>query len=115
MIKAIDFVSLDTLGVKLFHMGSKGSSPICGMPKLICVFTGRMLCIIIMCVVHIVNMIRNGVMLIVECMKREIHDHFVYSQEYHFYKYYCYASHLSLTSAIITMFALQMSLKTTSR
>ena len=74
-----------------------------------------MWCNIIMCIVHIVNMIRNGAMLIVECMKRKIHDHFAKSPEYHFYKYYCYASHLSLTSAIITMFALQMSLKTTSR
>ena len=72
----IDFVSLDTLGVKLFHVDSKGSCPIWLMPKLICVFTGRMWCIIIMCIVHIVNMIRNGVMLIVECMKRDIHDHF---------------------------------------
>ena len=71
MIKVIDFVSLDTLGVKLFHVG-----PIWRMPKLICIFTGRMWCIIIMCIVHIVNMIRNGAMLIVECMKREIHDHF---------------------------------------
>ena len=68
MIKVIDFVSLDTLGVV--------SCPICGMPKMICVFTGRIWCIIIMCIVHIVNMIRNGAMLIVECMKREIHDHF---------------------------------------
>ena len=76
MIKVIDFVSLDTLGVKIFHVDSEGSCPICGMPKLICVFTGRMWCIIIMCIVHIVNMIRNGAMLIVECMKRGIHDHF---------------------------------------
>ena len=76
MIKVIDFVSLDTLGVKLFHVGSKGSCPIWGMPKLICVFTGQMWCIIIMCIVHIVNMIRNGAMLIVECIKHEIHDHF---------------------------------------
>ena len=76
MIKVIDFVSLDILGVKIFHVDSKGSCLICGMPKLICVFTGRMWCIIIMCIVHIVNMIRNGAMLIVECMKREIHDHF---------------------------------------
>ena len=76
MIKVIDFVSLDTLGVKLFHVGSKGSCPIWLMLKLICVFTGRMWCIIIMCIVHIINMIRNGVMLIAECMKREIHDHF---------------------------------------
>ena len=64
MIKVIDFVSLDTLGVKLFHVG-----PIWRMPKLICIFIGRMWCIIIMCIVHIVNMIRNGAMLIVECMK----------------------------------------------
>ena len=72
MIKVIDFVSLDTLGVKLFfHVG-----PIWRMPKLICILTGRMWCIIIMCIVHIVYMIRNGAMLIVECMKREIHDHF---------------------------------------
>ena len=76
MIKVIDFVSLDTLGDKKFHVDIKGSCPICRMPKLICVFTGRMWCIIIMCIVHIVNMIRNGVMLIVECMKRNIHDHF---------------------------------------
>ena len=75
MIKVIDFVSLDTLGVKIFHVDSKGSCPIGGMPKLICVFTGRMWRIIIMCIVHIVNMIRNGTMLIVECMKRKIHDH----------------------------------------
>ena len=73
MIKVIDFVSLDTLGV---HVDSKGSCPIWRMPKLICVFTGRMSCIISMFVVHIVNMITNGAMLIVECMKREIHDHF---------------------------------------
>ena len=59
-------------------------------------------------------MIRNRAMLIVECMKREIYDHFTKSPEYRFYKY-CYASHLSLTSAIITMFALQSSFKTTSR
>ena len=77
MIKVIDFVSLDTLGVKLFHVGSKGSRPIWGMPKLICVFTERIWFIIIMCIVHIVNMIRNGATLIVECTKREIHDHFV--------------------------------------
>ena len=76
MIKVIDFVSLDALGVTLFHVDSNGSCPILRMPKLICVFTGRMWCIIIMCIVHIVNMIRNGAMLIVECMKREIHDHF---------------------------------------
>ena len=76
MIKVIDFVSLDILRVKFFHVDSLGSCPICGMPKLFCFFTGRMLCIIIMCIVHIVNMIRNGAMLIVECMKREIHDHF---------------------------------------
>ena len=76
MIKVIDFVSLDTLGAKLFHVDSKGSCPIWWMPKLICVLTGRMWCIIIMCIVHIVNMIRNGAMLSVECMKREIHDHF---------------------------------------
>ena len=76
MIKVIDFVSLGTLGVKNFHVDSKGSCPICGMPKLICVFTGRIRCIIIMCNVQIVNMIRNGAMLIVECMQREIHDHF---------------------------------------
>ena len=63
-------------GVKNFHVDSKGSCPICGMPKLIYVLTGQMWCIIIMCIVHIVNMIRNGAMLIVECMKREIHDHF---------------------------------------
>ena len=74
MIKVIDFVSLDTLGVKHFHVDSKGSCPIWLM--LFCVFTGRMWCIIIMCIVHIVNMIRNGAMSIVECMKREIHDHF---------------------------------------
>ena len=36
------------------------------------------------------------------------------STGFHFYKY-CYASNLSLTSAIITMFALQRSLKTKSR
>ena len=41
MIKVIDIVSLDTLGVKIFHVDSKGSCPICGMPKLIGVFTGR--------------------------------------------------------------------------
>ena len=76
MIKVIDFVSLDTLGDKNFHVDIKGSCPICGMPKLICVFTGGMWCIIIMCNVHIVNIIRNGAMLIVECMKRNIHDHF---------------------------------------
>ena len=76
MIKVIDFISLDTIGVKKFQADSKGSCPICGMSKLICIFTGRMWCIIIMCIVHIVNMIRNGAMLIVECMKREIHDHF---------------------------------------
>ena len=76
MIKVIDFLSLDTLGVKLFHEDIKISCPIWRMPKLICVFTGRMWCIIIMCIVHLVNMIRNGVMLIVECMKREIHDCF---------------------------------------
>ena len=76
MINVIDFVSLDTLGVKLFYVDSKGSCPIWRMPKLICVFTGRMRCIIIMCIVRIVHMIRNGAMLIVECMKREIHDHF---------------------------------------
>ena len=72
MIKVIDFVSLDTLGVKLFHVDSKGSCPIWWMPKLICVFTGRMWCIMSMFVVHIVKMITNGAMLIVECMKREI-------------------------------------------
>ena len=78
MIKVIDFVTLDTLGVKLFHVDSKGSCPIWRMPisKLICVFAGCMWCVIIMCIVHIVNMIRNRAMLIVECMKREIHDHF---------------------------------------
>ena len=76
MIKVIDFVSLDTLGVKLFHVDSKYPCPNLRMPTLICVFTGRMWCIIIMCIVHIVNMIRNGGMLIVECMKRKIHDHF---------------------------------------
>ena len=76
MLKVIDFVSLDTLGVKFFTWTAKALVPICGMPKLICVFTGRMWCIIIMCIVHIVNMIRNGAMLIVECMKHEIHDHF---------------------------------------
>ena len=76
MIKVIDFVSLDTLGVKIFHVDSKGSCAIWRMPKLICIFTGRMWFIIIMCIVHIVNMIRNGAMLIVECMKREINDHF---------------------------------------
>ena len=65
MIKFIDFVSLDTLGVKIFHVDSKGSCPICGMPMLICVFTGRMWCFIIMRIVHIVNMIRNGA--IVDC------------------------------------------------
>ena len=27
-------------------------------------------------IVHIVHMIRNGAMMIVECMKHEIHDHF---------------------------------------
>ena len=70
------FISLDTLGVKIFHVDSEGFCPICGMPKLICVFTGRMWCIIIMCIVHIVNTIRNGATLIVECMKREIHEHF---------------------------------------
>ena len=75
MIKVIDFVSLDTLEVKLFHVDSKGSCPIWRMPKLICVFTGRMWCIISMFVVHIVKMITNGAMLIVECMKREIHYH----------------------------------------
>ena len=32
----IDFVSLDTLGVKLFHVDSKGSCPIWRMSKLIC-------------------------------------------------------------------------------
>ena len=76
MIKVIDFVSLATLGVKLFHVDSKGSCPIWRMPKLICVFTGRMWCIISMFVVHIVKMITNGAMLVVECRKREIHDHF---------------------------------------
>ena len=76
MIKVIDFVLLDTLGVKNSHVDSIGPCPICGMHKLSCVFTGRMWCIIIMCIVHIVNMIRNGAMLIVECMKREIHDRF---------------------------------------
>ena len=86
MIKVIAFISLDTLGVKIFHVDSEGFCPICGMPKLICVFTWRMWCIIIMCIVHIVNMIRNGATLIVECMKREIHDHFALSPEYHFYK-----------------------------
>ena len=55
MIKVIDFFSMDTLGVKKNYVDSKGSCPICGMPKLICVFTGRMWCIIIMCIVHIVN------------------------------------------------------------
>ena len=76
MIKVIDFVLLDTLGVKLFHVDSKGSCPIWQMPKLICVFTGCMWCIIIMCIVHIVRKFRNGAMLIVECMKRKIHDHY---------------------------------------
>ena len=76
MINVIDFVSLDTLGVKIFHVDSKGSCPVLRMPKLSCVFTGRMWCFIIMCIVHIVHMIRKGAMLIVECMKRETHDHF---------------------------------------
>ena len=76
MTKVIDLVSLDILGVKLFHVDSKGICPIWRMPKLICVFTGGMWCNIIMCVVHIVNMIRNGAMLSVECMKRKLHDHF---------------------------------------
>ena len=76
MINVIDLVSLDTLGVKLVYVDSKGSCPIWRMTKLNCVFTGCMWCIIIMCIVHIVHMIRNGAMLVVECMKREIHDHF---------------------------------------
>ena len=71
MIKVIDFVSLDTLGVKLFHEG-----PIWRMPKLICIFTGRMWCIIIMVYCPHCKYDQNGAMLIVECMKREIHDHF---------------------------------------
>ena len=37
-----------------------------------------------------------------------------YSPEHHFYKYCCYVSRISVTSAIITMFVLQRSLKTTS-
>ena len=76
MINIIAFDSLDILGLKLFHLDRKGSCPILRVPKLICVFAGRMLCIIIMCIVHLVHMIRNRAMLIVECMKREIYGHF---------------------------------------
>ena len=77
MINIIAFDSLDTLGLKLFHaVDSKGSCPIWRMPKLTCVFAGCMWCIIIKCIVHVVHMIRNRAMLIVECMKREIYCHF---------------------------------------
>ena len=76
MINIIAFDSLDTLGLKLFHVDSKGSRPVWPMLKMTCVFAGAYVIIIIMCIVHLVHMIRNRAMLIVECMKREIYGHF---------------------------------------
>ena len=74
MIKVIDFVLLDTLGLKTFsRVQQRLLSHLVDAKAYLCLHSAY---VVYYYHVHIVHIIRNGAMLIVERMKREIHDHF---------------------------------------